>query len=171
LRNARGRYWLVDAASLTHDEDEAFERVSRSDFDSVRTGGARARSRRRVGEARALRARERQRGRDGRRREPGTIRLQVEQDARHVLVLAQARYPGWRARIDGEERTLLRANYAFQALEVPAEPTRSSSPTRPGRGTPECWSARELARLGLSILSFAEIARRRASLASAQARQ
>jgi hypothetical protein len=36
------------------------------------------------------------------------------------LVLSQAFFPGWKARVDGEERELYRANYAFTALELPA---------------------------------------------------
>ena len=35
------------------------------------------------------------------------------------LVLAQADYPGWHARLDDKPVPILRANYAFQAVEVP----------------------------------------------------
>ena len=35
-------------------------------------------------------------------------------------MLAQSFFPGWQARIDGSERELLRANYAFTALVLPA---------------------------------------------------
>jgi hypothetical protein len=36
------------------------------------------------------------------------------------LVLSDAYYPGWRAYLDGEETRVLRANYAFRAVELPA---------------------------------------------------
>ncbi len=36
------------------------------------------------------------------------------------LVLSDVWYPGWRARVDGKLVQLLRANYLFQALRVPA---------------------------------------------------
>jgi hypothetical protein len=41
-------------------------------------------------------------------------------ESRTVLVVAQAYYHCWQARVDGAVVPLWRANYAFQALEVPA---------------------------------------------------
>ena len=35
------------------------------------------------------------------------------------LVISQARYPGWKARIGGQEVPLVRANYAFDAIALP----------------------------------------------------
>ncbi len=37
-----------------------------------------------------------------------------------MVVLCQAYYHNWQARVDGAAVPLWRANYAFQALEVPA---------------------------------------------------
>ena len=37
-----------------------------------------------------------------------------------MLTLAQANYPGWRATVDDQPVPLWTANYAFQALQVPA---------------------------------------------------
>jgi hypothetical protein len=36
------------------------------------------------------------------------------------LFLADQHYPGWRAAVNGQEREILRANYAFRLVEVPA---------------------------------------------------
>jgi hypothetical protein len=36
------------------------------------------------------------------------------------LVVAQAFYPGWKARVDGQESEVLRANYGLTAIELPA---------------------------------------------------
>jgi uncharacterized membrane protein YfhO len=55
------------------------------------------------------------------------------------LVISQARYPGWKARIDGVEVPLLRANYAFNAIALP-------------RGTSEIEYSYEPASLRLGIL-------------------
>ena len=44
-------------------------------------------------------------------------RARVDRDA--FLVVAQPHYPGWVARLDGEKVPLLRANYAFCAVELP----------------------------------------------------
>jgi hypothetical protein len=50
---------------------------------------------------------------------PQRLRLKVEADAPAMVVVAQAFYHPWRAYVDGARVPLWRANYAFQALEVP----------------------------------------------------
>jgi hypothetical protein len=47
------------------------------------------------------------------------IQLDVESDAPALVVISQAYYSPWRAYVDGKRVPLWRANYAFQALEVP----------------------------------------------------
>ncbi|MBH0204076.1 MAG: YfhO family protein [Nitrospira sp.] len=37
-----------------------------------------------------------------------------------ILVLTDAFYPGWKVRVDGEEQKILRANYLFRAVALPA---------------------------------------------------
>jgi uncharacterized membrane protein YfhO len=46
--------------------------------------------------------------------------FETSAESRTMLVVAQAYYHCWRARVDGTDVPLWRANYAFQALEVPA---------------------------------------------------
>jgi len=48
------------------------------------------------------------------------VELELEVPERSLVVLAQTFYPCWRAYADGQPVQLLRANYAFQAIEVPA---------------------------------------------------
>ena len=48
------------------------------------------------------------------------IRLEVEAAAPSMVVVAQSFYHDWHASIDGRPVTLWPANYAFQAVEVPA---------------------------------------------------
>jgi len=67
-----------------------------------------------------------------RARERATVRLHDEQHGNHrlafsvetpspaLVVVAQAYHPNWRARVDGRPAELWRANYAYQALQVPA---------------------------------------------------
>jgi hypothetical protein len=49
-----------------------------------------------------------------------SISIQTEAPAASLLVIAQTYYPAWKAYMDGRPATIWRANYAFQALEVPA---------------------------------------------------
>ncbi len=48
------------------------------------------------------------------------IEMQVEASTRALVVVAQAFYHPWHAYVDGVGVPLVRANYAFQALEAPA---------------------------------------------------
>jgi hypothetical protein len=49
-----------------------------------------------------------------------TVDAEVEAAAPALVVVAQTYYHNWRAEIDGKPATLFRANYAFQAVQVPA---------------------------------------------------
>jgi hypothetical protein len=52
----------------------------------------------------------------------GMTKVETEVEAEHaaLVVIAQTYYHDWRATVDGAPAKLLRANYAFQAVEVPA---------------------------------------------------
>jgi hypothetical protein len=52
--------------------------------------------------------------------ENDTIEAAVQADAPSLVVIAQTYYHDWRAEVDGRETPLLRANLAFQAVQVPA---------------------------------------------------
>ena len=49
-----------------------------------------------------------------------SLTVAVESDVDGFLVLSDTYYPGWRADLDGEPTQILRANYAFRAVSVPA---------------------------------------------------
>jgi hypothetical protein len=51
---------------------------------------------------------------------PNTIYLQIQAGEPGWLVLADTWYPGWKATIDRVETPVLRANYLFRAVQVPA---------------------------------------------------
>ncbi|MGQ9603687.1 MAG: YfhO family protein [bacterium] len=52
--------------------------------------------------------------------DPGKIDVESDASKQCYLVISEAWYPSWKAYIDGKKVELLRANYAFQAVEVPA---------------------------------------------------
>jgi hypothetical protein len=49
-----------------------------------------------------------------------SISIQTEASAASLIVISQSHYPAWKAYVDGRPTKIWRANYAFQALEVPA---------------------------------------------------
>jgi hypothetical protein len=49
-----------------------------------------------------------------------TVDAEVEADEPALVTVAQTYYHNWRAEVDGQPTSLLRANVAFQALQVPA---------------------------------------------------
>ena len=49
-----------------------------------------------------------------------SISIQTEAATASLVVISQTHYPAWKAYVDGRTATIWRANYAFQALEVPA---------------------------------------------------
>jgi len=48
------------------------------------------------------------------------VSIHTETPAPSLVVVSQTYYPAWKASVDGQRTKLWRANYAFQALEVPA---------------------------------------------------
>jgi hypothetical protein len=52
---------------------------------------------------------------------PDRIEIELEQAApmRAFLVLSDTYYPGWRALVDGVEKKVVRANYAFRGIQLP----------------------------------------------------
>lgn len=71
---------------------------------------------------------------------PTRIRVAVERENPGYLVVTKAHFPGWKARVNGEERPLYRANYAFDAVEL-----------RPGRNEVEISYEPASVRNGLVI--------------------
>ena len=51
---------------------------------------------------------------------PSRQKMRVRTPGPALLVLTQSYYHNWKAAVDGVEVPLWRANYAFQAVEVPA---------------------------------------------------
>jgi hypothetical protein len=51
---------------------------------------------------------------------PDHIRLQVRRDQPGWVVAMQSYFPGWHAKVNGARTPIARANYAFQAIRVPA---------------------------------------------------
>ncbi len=52
--------------------------------------------------------------------EANRIRINIANSGAGVVVIAQSYHPGWEVSVDGKTAPLLRANFAFQAVPVPA---------------------------------------------------
>jgi hypothetical protein len=48
------------------------------------------------------------------------VSIRAEASAPSLILLAQSYYPAWRAYVDGHPTQIWRANYAFQAVQIPA---------------------------------------------------
>ncbi len=55
-----------------------------------------------------------------RRRTATTVSVEVQANEECILVLSDAYYPGWKARIDGREAEVFPVYYVFRAVVVPA---------------------------------------------------
>jgi hypothetical protein len=47
------------------------------------------------------------------------VRIRTRSESTRLLFLSDMYYPGWRARVDGQNTQIYRANYAFRAVVVP----------------------------------------------------
>ncbi|HEX5066844.1 MAG TPA: YfhO family protein, partial [Myxococcota bacterium] len=84
------------------------------------------------------------------------ISLHTRGERPAAIVLADAWFPGWEARVDGVQAPLLRANLAFRAVAVPAGEHEIELRYRPrslARGT-------ALAALALAALAALAVASR-----------
>ena len=54
------------------------------------------------------------------RNDPEHVTLRASAGGRGFVVLTDEYFPGWRATVDGVATPILRANYAFRLVEVPA---------------------------------------------------
>ena len=82
------------------------------------------------------------------------LSLKVRMSAPGYLVVADTFYPGWQAYVDGQARPVLRANWLFRALELPAGEHSVEMRYEPafwGAG----WLLALLAVVGLGVLGFA----------------
>ncbi len=48
------------------------------------------------------------------------VECTVDSEAEGFMLLLDSYYPGWRAYLDGKQVSILRADYAFRAVKVPA---------------------------------------------------
>ncbi len=124
-RTALPRAMVVYQALAAPDQEAAWDLIHNPDFDPASAvvlegipageGGAQAAS----GSARVVHY--------------DTDRIEIELDSPTAgyLVLSDPFYPGWQAEVDGEPAEILRANYAFRAVPVPAGGHRVTMAFRP----------------------------------------
>lgn len=116
FRSGRSRYYTVGRARVAEDDEEARRHLGERSIDPAREvlltspppGAVHARGNDDPGRTEIV------------AEEPTRSELEVTRAEPGYLVIAKPHYPGWNATVDGRPRPLLRANYAFMAVEVPA---------------------------------------------------
>jgi hypothetical protein len=129
------RAYVVHRAVVAEDHEDAWMQIHQPGFDPATTIVLEG------GEAMALDAS--QDNVDVVRYGANSLEMEVEAGTEGYLFLSDPFYPGWQAEVDGEPVQLLRANYAFRAVAVPAGSHRVTMEFRSGS-----WYA------GLGISSF-----------------
>ncbi len=111
-RGALPRAFVVRRTIPAWDHEDAWRRIHRPDFDPATTvvleGGPSLSGPAEATEAQVVRY------------ETDEVEIAVETPTAGILVLSDPFYPGWRATVDGRPAEILRANYAFRAVAVPA---------------------------------------------------
>jgi len=143
-KSAMPRAFLVQQAAVVASQEEAWTRIHEAGFDPatsvVLEGGS------------AIAGLEGDQAGGSvsvQRYEPDRIELAVDSPADSYLVLSDPFYPGWRAELDAGPADILRANYAFRAVAVPAGSHTVTMTFRPGS-----WYAG----LALSLATLASLA-------------
>lgn len=111
------RYHVVDQAELAPSAEDSFERLLDRDFDAAKSVVL---LRGDVEPANAVSSHDESSSLQLVSEEATLVCLAVTRSKPGWLVLAKPWYPGWKARVDGRETPLVRANYTFMALRVPA---------------------------------------------------
>jgi hypothetical protein len=79
------------------------------------------------------------------RYEPEWVAIEVEAERPALLVLSDLHYPGWEATLDGSPAEILRADYLFRAVGVPAGRSQVVFRYRPG----SLWIGAALSGIGV----------------------
>jgi hypothetical protein len=119
------RAFVVHRAIVATDHEHAWALIHQDDFDPATTvvleGGqpleGQAMTRDRVQVVRY---------------ESNALEIDIQTGAEGYLFLSDPFYPGWRAELDDEPTVLMRANYAFRAVRVPAGSHRVTMTFWPG---------------------------------------
>lgn len=117
--NSPTRYFTVDGFALAADEAQAWEIVRSPEFDPTRLVLLMADE---APSSTSVEAQQLNLARPARVivDKGDYVQLEVARDRPGYLVLAMTHYPGWKAKVNGEMQPVLRANYAFSAVALPA---------------------------------------------------
>jgi hypothetical protein len=124
--SAMPRAFLVHRAVVAEDHEDAWTRLHQPEFDPATTvileGGRELGGPAGAGGTASV---------EVVRYEPDLVEIDLSNPAEGYLVLSDPHYPGWQATVDGAEAAILKADYAFRAVEVPAGDHRVTMAFRP----------------------------------------
>jgi hypothetical protein len=124
--SAMPRAFLVHRAVVAEDHQDAWTRLHQPDFDPatavILEGGRELDNPAGAGGTASV---------EVVRYEPGLVEIDLSSPVEGYLVLSDPHYPGWQATVDGAATVILKADYAFRAVEVPAGDHRVTMAFRP----------------------------------------
>jgi hypothetical protein len=124
--SAMPRAFVVHRAVVARDHEDAWTRLHQPEFDPATTvileGGRELDTEAGAGKVAVA---------EVVRYEPNVVEIDLSSPAAGYLVLSDPHYPGWQATVDGTSAALLKADYAFRAVAVPAGDHRVTMVFRP----------------------------------------
>jgi hypothetical protein len=116
-KNSLSKFYTVNQAIITQSDKEALDRIIASDFDPYQTVIL-SQDKDPITPPTEITSQVQATPVQAISEKPDAIRLKLTRSEPGYLVLNLTNYPGWKAKVNGLEKPVLRANYAFNAIEI-----------------------------------------------------
>lgn len=119
-QKALPRAFMVYQTKVVSNGDEAFDAIQQKDFDPAKTIILESKAQRPTPNSQSSISNIQMSSVGLKSRSPNSLEYEVTTAAEGYLFVGETFYPGWRATVDGQEMPIVRADYLFRAVRVPA---------------------------------------------------